>query len=76
MSSLSEEWAAGAQAEAEARDEGLSRCLREMRDALEGVARCHPDWDEYRVLGGVTWIYSSVQPFRRRLKLAWRVLFG
>jgi hypothetical protein len=70
------DWYAGALAEAQARDEGLSPRLRDMRDLLGDLARCHPEQDEYSALAGVTWIYSCEQPLRRRLRLARRIVFG
>jgi len=70
----SSEWYAGALAEHEAHNEGLSKDMIEARYLLIALAR---RWDEDRpwpVLCRVVRIYASEQPLRARLRLAWRLI--
>lgn len=71
---VSEEWMAGAQAEAAARDEGLHEKAREARDLLEALARVHPGYDAAQLSASVARIYTAGQPLCVRLRLAWSLL--
>jgi hypothetical protein len=63
-------WSQGARDEAQIRDEGMGSgrgSPRELRDVLEALARCHPDWDGFAVLTAVCRIYMP-----ERLRRRWR----
>lgn len=76
MPELSEDWKAGALAEHEAHDEGLSKDVIEARNLVADVARCWREERPWPVLCGVTRIYAAGQPLRSRLRLAWEIARG
>jgi hypothetical protein len=73
VTTLSEEYIAGATAEAEARNEGLSKAARSVRDCAEGLARLpgFADADEEELVEALARIFLSR---RVRWRLAWRSL--
>jgi hypothetical protein len=73
---LSEDWKAGALAEHEAHDEGLSEAVIEARDLVANLARCWGEERPWPVLCGVTRVYAAGQPLRARLRQAWWLARG
>lgn len=73
---LSDDWKAGALAEHEAHDEGLSREVIEARNLVADLARCWHEEHCWPVLCGVTRVYAAGQSLRSRLKLAWQLVRG
>jgi len=72
----SPDWYAGALAEHEAHNEGLSKDMIQARDLMADLARCWGEDDPWPVLAGVLRIHAAGRPLRRRLQLAWRLVHG
>lgn len=71
---MNEDWKAGALAEAEARNEGMSASAREVRDVLEGFARLNQELGAFELSRILIRIYSAKIPLRKRARLAWELI--
>lgn len=68
-------WRQGAEDEAEARDEGLNKFDRDIRDMFVTMSRI-PGRNETALdsLTTILWIFTSHGPLRDRLRLAWSLV--
>jgi len=68
-------WSQGARDESECRDEGLSYEVRDMRHALESLAKLNAG-NTAKLAADLAYIYCPKLPLRRRVALAWSLLRG
>lgn len=63
-------WRAGAHAEADARNDGMSKAARDVRACLEAAAALRPEASEAELATLLAEIYTAELSWWRRLRLA------